>query len=406
MVTNSEDSIVFIAAKRTPFGAFGGSFRETTATDLGVFAAKAALAQVPGVEKEIDHVIFGNVMQTSKDAAYLARHISLKVGLPISVPAITTNRLCASGFEAIEDGIRRLRLNEASVVLVGGTENMSQSPYVLRNARFGHKFGNTELEDSLRTGLYDTYAQMPMAITAENLATQHGIDRAACDSFALQSQQRAWIASENKTLAREIASVTLTERGNTKEISMDEHIRKEATLEGLQKLKPVFKSDGVITAGNASGMVDGAAALIITRKTIAQAKGWPILGEWLGSHVVGCDPKIMGIGPVPAIQGLTKKLNIELKDISRFEINEAFAPQVLACQKALEIPNDKLNVEGGAISIGHPLGASGARLVTHLLYALNPAATAQTGSPSTPGKLGCASACVGGGQGMAVLIRV
>lgn len=389
------DDIVFVAAKRTPFGAFGGSFKDVTATELGVYAAQGALAQTPGAEKMIDHVIFGNVIQTSKDAAYLARHIALKLGLPIETPAVTTNRLCGSGFEAIEDGIRRIRLKEAKVVLVGGTENMSQSPYVLRQARFGNKFGNSEIEDSLMTGLFDTFVQMPMAITAENLATQYGIDRNQCDQFALQSQRRAWAATENKKLSKEIAPMTLHERGKTKEILVDEHIRKEASIESLQKLKPVFKSDGVITAGNASGMVDGAAALILTTRTVAEGQGWSVLGEWLGSHVVGCDPKSMGIGPVPAIQELLKKTRTSLKEISQFEINEAFAPQVLACQKVLEIPNDKLNPEGGAIAIGHPLGASGARLVTHLLYHLKPSSHS----------LGCAAACIGGGQGMALLIR-
>jgi acetyl-CoA C-acetyltransferase/acetyl-CoA acyltransferase 2 len=396
MSESSQDSIVFVAAKRTPFGAFGGSFKDLSATDLAVMASKAATAQIPGVEKEIDHVIFGNVIQTSKDAAYLARHVSLKSGIDTSVPAVTTNRLCGSGFEAIEDGIRRLRLKEANVVLVGGTENMSQSPYVLRNARFGHKFGNTELEDSLMTGLFDTFAQMPMAMTAENLATQYGIDRSQCDLFALNSQKKAWAATESRAFASEISQVTLTEKGKTKEVSIDEHIRKDASLENLQKLKPVFKKDGVITAGNASGMVDGAAALIVTTRKHAENRGWPIFGEWLGSHVVGCDPKIMGIGPVPAIQGLLKKNGLAVDNIKRFEINEAFAPQVLACQKALEIPDEKLNLEGGAISIGHPLGASGARLITHLLYSLK---------ASSPG-LGCAAACIGGGQGMALLIRV
>lgn len=396
MSSSSKDAIVFVAAKRTPFGAFGASFKDFSATDLAVRASQGAMDQVPGAEKLIDHVVFGNVIQTSKDAAYLARHVSLRLGLPISVPAVTTNRLCGSGFEAIEDGIRRIRLNEASVVLVGGTENMSQSPYVLRQARFGNKFGNTELEDSLMTGLFDTYAQMPMAITAENLATQYGIDRAQCDSFALASQKKAWAATENKALAKEIVHVSLNERGKSKEVSIDEHIRKEASIESLQKLKPVFKQDGVITAGNASGMVDGAAALIITTRNIAEDQGWNILGEWVGSHTVGCDPKIMGIGPVPAIQGLVQKTGVSLPQIARFEINEAFAPQVLACQKMLEIPDHKLNLQGGAIAIGHPLGATGARLIAHLLY------QAKSNEP----QLACASACIGGGQGMALLIKV
>ena len=396
MTNRAEDSIVFVAAKRTPFGSFGGSFRDLSATDLAVHASLGVIKNIPGIEKEIDHVIFGNVIQTSRDAAYLARHVGLKAGVGIAVPAVTTNRLCASGFEAIEDGIRRIRLGEATVVLVGGTENMSQSPFVLRNVRFGNKLGNTELEDSLMTGLFDTYAQLPMALTAENLANHYQIDRNQCDTFAMNSQKKAWAATESHLLAKEITAISLQERGKTKEVSVDEHIRKDASLESLAKLKPVFKSDGVITAGNASGMVDGAVALIVTTHKKAKAHGWPVMGEWLGSHVVGCDPKMMGIGPVPAVQGLLQKHGLKVSDISRFEINEAFAPQVLACQKLLEIPDDKLNAEGGAIAIGHPLGASGARLITHLLHSLK----------NNSSSLGCASACVGGGQGLAVLIRV
>lgn len=395
MAETSVDNIVFVAAKRTPFGSFGGSYKDLTATDLAVMASQSAMAQVPGIEKYIDHVIFGNVVQTSKDASYLARHVALRLGLPLTVPAVTTNRLCGSGFEAIDDGIRRLRLKEASAVLVGGTESMSQSPYVIRSARFGNKFGHTEMEDSLMTGLFDTFAEVSMAITAENVAVKYGIDRLQSDTFALASQKKALAWTGTPSFSKEVTKVSLMERGKHKEVLIDEHIRKEASLEGLQKLKAVFKTNGVVTAGNASGMVDGATALIVTTKGLAQENNWAILGEWLGSHVVGCEPTLMGMGPVPAIEGLFKKTGMAIKDIARFEINEAFAPQVLACQKLLEIPISKLNVEGGAIAIGHPLGASGARLIAHLLYQLN----------SGPSEIGCAAACIGGGQGMALLIR-
>jgi len=388
--------IVFVAAKRTPFGAFGGSFKDVSATDLAVHASKAAVAQAGAKPSDIDHVVFGNVIQTSADAAYLARHVGLKCGLPIETPAVTVNRLCGSGFEAIHNGVRRIQTGEATTVLVGGAENMSQSPFVLRKVRFGNKLGNTELEDSLMTGLYDSFAGIPMAITAENLAEKYELSRDVCDAFALESQRKAAKATSEKRFEKEIEPYTLVERGKEKIVAADEHVRPDASPEGLKKLKPVFKKDGVVTAGNASGMVDGAAALLVTTKENAKKKGWNILGEWVAAEVVGCDPKIMGIGPVPAIQKLFQKTKLSLKDISFVEINEAFAPQTLAVQKALSIPSEMLNVDGGAIAIGHPLGASGARLVAHLLYRLN------------DGKkgLGLASACIGGGQGMAVLVKV
>jgi acetyl-CoA acyltransferase 2 len=386
------ETIVFIAAKRTPFGAFGGSLKTWTATDLAVHAAKAALAQSKIPKENIGHVIFGNVMQTSSDAAYLSRHVGLRTELPENVPAVTVNRLCGSGFEAIAQGVQRILLGETETVLVGGTESMSQAPYVLRSGRFGYRLGHGDLEDSLTSGLYDTFPKMPMAITAENLAEKYSLTRAQCDEFALFSQKNASTAN----FKDEIAPVMIKSKAGDTELAHDEHPRKDSTIEGLQKLKPLFKKEGVVTAGNASGMVDGATALVITTLSNAKKHGCTILGEWVQSHVVGCDPKIMGIGPVPATQGALKKASLNLKDISLFEVNEAFAAQTLAVQKELGIPTDKLNVDGGAIAIGHPLGASGARLVTHLLYRLK----------AKGGGLGSASACIGGGQGMTVLVKV
>ena len=380
-----DHSLVFVSAKRTPFGAFGGSFKGLTATDLAVHAAKAALSDAGIDAALVDHVVFGNVQQTSADASYLARHVGLRAGLPEAVPAVTVNRLCGSGFEAIAQGARMIACGEASAVLCGGTESMSQAPFVLRQARFGYRAGHGEIEDSLTAGLYDTVPQMPMAITAENLAV-----------FALRSQKNANAAIQAGKLAGEITAVTLSERGKEKTVASDEHPRPESSPEGLAKLKPVFKKDGVVTAGNASGMVDGACALVLTTRAFAEKHGLPVLGELLGYTSVGCDPKIMGIGPVPACRRLLEKLRLSAKDFSLFEINEAFAAQVLSVQRELKFDPEKVNAEGGAIAIGHPLGASGARLTAHLLHALK----------RQGGGLGLASACIGGGQGMAVAIKV
>lgn len=390
------NEIVFVAAKRTPFGSFGGSLKSWTATDLAVHASKAALAQSKLPPSLLDHVTFGNVMQTANDAAYLARHVALKAGLAQTVPCVTTNRLCGSGFEAIADGARRLLTKEATAVLVGGTESMSQAPYVLRQARFGYRLNNGDLEDSLMAGLTDAYVKMPMAITAENLAEKYKISREECDAFALRSQQLAEAAFQAKRFQEEIAEITLEAKGKTVSLAKDEHIRPDASKEGLTKLKPVFKKEGVVTAGNASGMVDGAAALILTTREIAEKHGAPILGTFLSSAVVGCDPAIMGIGPVPATQKLFSQTGKKLSDMAFIEVNEAFAAQALSVAKELEIPMDKFNVDGGAIAIGHPLGASGARLVGHLLYRLK----------NTSQGYGLASACIGGGQGMSVLLKV
>lgn len=388
--------IVFVAAKRTPFGSFGGTLKTWTATDLAVHASQAALEQSKLPPSLIDHVTFGNVMQTSSDAAYLARHVALRSGLAISTPCVTTNRLCGSGFEAIADGARRLLTQEASAVLVGGTESMSQAPYVLRQARFGYRMGNAELEDSLMAGLTDAYVKTPMAITAENLAEKFQISRAESDTFALRSQTLAEKAFQENRFREEIAPISIEVKGTKSILSKDEHIRPDVTQEGLTKLKAVFKKEGVVTAGNASGMVDGAAALVMTTREMAEKHGCPILGTFLSSAVVGCEPTIMGIGPVPATQKLLSQTQKKFSDLSLVEINEAFACQVLAVNKELNVPMEKLNVDGGAISIGHPLGASGARLVMHLLYRLK----------NTSQGFGLASACIGGGQGMSVLLKV
>jgi acetyl-CoA acyltransferase 2 len=394
--------LVFVAAKRTPFGAFGASFLKLSATDLSVAASKACLAQSGVKGADIEAVVIGNVVQSSVDAIYLARHVGLKVGLPIEAPALTVNRLCGSGFEAIAQGAN-LILNEGmKTVLVGGSESMSQVPYVLRGARFGYRMGHGELEDYLMASLTDSYTGLPMAITAENLAERYEISRADVDGYALTSQERAAAAVKNGAFDLEIAPVEVGGKKGPTRIEKDEHLRPDSTLESLAKLKAVFKKDGVVTAGNASGIVDGACSLILTTSGEAKKKGWPVLGRLMAWAATGCDPTIMGIGPVPATMAVLKRYQHhhgtqkKISDFKLVEVNEAFAAQYLAVEEELELDRAKTNVDGGAIAIGHPLAASGARLVTHLLYALK----------SRGGGLGLASACIGGGQGMSVIVEV
>lgn len=389
-------NIVFVGAKRTPFGAFGGTLKELSATDLAVHAAVAAMAAGRVDPSDVDHAIFGNVLQTSADAAYLARHAALRAGVPQGVPAVTVNRLCGSGFEAIADAANRLALGQAKCVLAGGAESMSQAPYVLRKARFGYRLSHGEMEDSLTSALTDSYAGMPMAMTAEGLAEDKGITRTECDAFAVESQKRAAAAAGSGRFKDELTTVTFSVRGKETSLDKDEHIRPDATIEGLAKLKPVFKKDGVVTAGNASGMVDGAAALIVTTRDRAKERGWQVLGELVDFSVVGCDPKRMGIGPVPAIKQILEANRLQLSDMRWIEINEAFAAQYLAVERELGNSREITNADGGATAIGHPLGATGARLVAHALYALR-----QQG-----GGWGVTSACIGGGQGMACLLKV
>ncbi|MBI1861677.1 MAG: thiolase family protein [Deltaproteobacteria bacterium] len=387
--------IVFVAAKRTPFGSFGGSFLGLTATDLCVEAAKAAIAQSGVAREQFDHAVIGNVMQTSTDAAYLARHVALRSNLPQTIAAVTVNRLCGSGFEAIADGARRLKLGEAQVVLVGGTESMSQAPFALRGVRFGYKMGHQDMEDTLLAGLTDSFAKMAMSGTAEKLAEIHKISREACDEYSALSHARAAKFLSSPHYSEEVVPVEIFSKKGNVRIEKDEHVRPDCTPEGLKKLRPVFKKDGVITAGNASGMVDGACALVMTTLDFANANRLTVLGRFVDGFAIGCDPSIMGIGPVPAIRHLVEKHRLSMRSLKAVEVNEAFSSQFLAVEKELGLPREITNTGGGAIAIGHPLGASGARLVAHLLYDLK----------ARGGGQAIGSACIGGGQGIAVLIE-
>ncbi len=389
--------IVIVGAKRTAFGTMNGALKGVTATDLAVHAAKAALAQSGVAAAEIGHVVVGNVMQTSADAIYCARHVGLKAGVPIEVPALTVNRLCGSGFEAIIQGAQYLLLGDAEAVLVGGTENMSQAPHVLRGGREGWPFGKSPaVEDSLWSALSDSYCNAPMAITAENLAAKYGISRDDCDEYALTSQKRWAAANEAGAFKDEIAPIELPARkGQTVTVAVDEHPRPQTTKEILGKLPPVFKKDGVVTAGNASGICDGAAMLVLTTADYAAKKGLTPLARLVQWGTAGVEPSLMGIGPAYAIPQALDRAGLKAADVDLFDINEAFAPQWLACAKHLELPLDRSNVNGGAIALGHPLGASGARITANLVYTLR----------RQNKKLGVGSACIGGGQGSAVVIE-
>lgn len=396
-------SLFIVAAKRTPFGTFGGKLKAFTATDLAVHAAKAALAAGGVDPAAVGSSVVGNVAQTSSDAAYCARHVGLKAGLKEDSTAVTVNRLCGSGFDALANGAREILLgdNATGLALVGGTESMSQAPLSAygHHVRFGHRLGvDLQLTDSLWAALTDSYAKTPMGITAENLGAKFGITREQCDAFALQSQQRWAAAQKAGVFGPELAPMELPGKKGPESFAADEHPRPDSTLASLQKLPPVFKKDGgLVTAGSASGICDGAAMMVLASEAAVKAHKLKPLARVAGWTTAGCDPKLMGYGPVPAIRALLKKAGVKQEDVGLYEINEAFAAQALACAKELGLPEDKLNVHGGAIALGHPLGASGARITSHLAH--------QLAAPGNKHRWAVGSACIGGGQGMAVLLE-
>jgi acetyl-CoA acyltransferase 2 len=386
----------FVAARRTAFGTFGGTLRGVRATELGAHASRAALTQSGLAPNEIDQVVFGNVAQTSVDDAYCARHVGLRAGLPIEVPALTVNRLCGSGFQAAVTAAQEIRTGDADACLVGGTESMSLAPHVLRGARWGYAFGKAPpLEDILWSTLTDEYAGCAMGITAENLAEKHGISRAACDEYALSSQRR-WAAAEaDGRFREEIAPMEVAGKKGPVAFARDEHPRPETTPEALAKLTPSFKKNGVVTAGNASGISDGAAALVLTSRALAERRQLAPLARIVSWAFVGVEPTLMGIGPVPAIAKALARAELRLEDMELIEVNEAFAAQYLAVEKEAHLPRERTNVDGGAIALGHPLAASGGRILCHLIYELR----------RRKARYGIGAACIGGGQGIAVIVE-
>jgi acetyl-CoA acetyltransferase family protein len=387
--------VFILGGARTPMAEYSGKLKDVSALELGAIAARAAMARTGVKPENVDHVVFGNVLQTSSDAVYGARHVGLKAGLPIEVPALTVNRLCGSGIQAAIDGAHLLLLGEADVVLTGGMESMSQAPHVIRGLRNGLRLGQGQLEDTLWSALLDTHCGCTMAGTAENCAAKYGISREEQDRYAILSQQRAAKAWAEGRLKDEVVPVEIKSRKGSELFAEDDHMRPETTMEGLAKLPAAFSKNGCVTAGNASGIVDGGAALLLASATGVADHGLTPLAKLTHWAYVGVDPTLMGMGPVPATRKVLKTAGLSLKDVDLIEVNEAFAAQYLSVEKELGLDRDRVNVNGGAIALGHPLGMTGTRLLLTLTLELRRRGL----------KRGLATACIGGGQGIAALIE-
>ena len=395
--SSPETTIVAVAGKRTPFGAFGGALKDVGATHLAVAAGRAALEQCGVKAADVDHVVLGNVVQSGSDAAYVPRHVGLHLGVPVAAGALGLNRLCGSGFQAWVTAAEMILTGGASVVLAGGVEQMSQIPYVLRGMRFeGFRMGNAPIEDYMTSALTDAYAGTPMAITAENLAEKYSISREACDEYSMLTQKRCAEALGKKYFEAEITPYTVTTKKGEIVVSKDEHPKPDVAPEKLRAMKPLFKEGGTVTAATASGIVDGAAMSVLMTEAEAKKRGLKPLARLLSWASVGCDPKIMGIGPAGAIRKALEGCGLKLDQMDLVEVNEAFAAQYLAVEKELGLDRSKTNVNGGAIAVGHPLGASGTRIMNHLMYEL---------ARRPQAKRAVGSACIGGGQGIAIVIE-
>lgn len=388
--------VFIVGGARTPFGTFGGLLKDVSATELGRTAAVAAMQKSRLSPEQIDQVVIGNVIHTGSNASYLARHIALQAGIPENVPALAVNRLCGSGLQSVVSAAQSILLDEANTALAGGAENMSLSPYVLKNTRFGTGLSSPEIEDMLWATLKDEYVGCGMGITAENLAEKYDITRADQDHFALLSQQRASEAQRSGRLAMEITPVAVQDRkGRELIVSEDEHIRHDTTLDALSRLKPAFIEQGTVTAGSSSGINDGAACVVLANETTADRLQLSPLARIISWGTVGVSPSIMGIGPVDASKLALRRAKLSIDDIDLIEINEAFAAQYLAVEKELQLPREKVNVNGGAIALGHPVGASGSRILYSLALELK----------QQNKRYGLASLCIGGGQGIAMVIE-
>jgi acetyl-CoA acyltransferase 2 len=391
-------SVVFLSAVRTPFGTFGGKLKDVSPIDLAVHASKAALERSRISAEDVDQTIFGNVLYTTRDSIYFARHVALKSGCRQETSALTLNRLCGSGFQSVVSGAQEIMLGDAKVCLVGGAESMSQAPHVTRGLRWGTPLGKAPvMEDVLWEGLTDTYVGLGMAETAENLAERYKLDRGCVDELALRSQQLARAGWESGAFEDEIVAVPIpdSKTGKPDELARDEHMRPDTTAEKLAALKPVFRKGGVVTAGNASGIGDGAGAMVIASEGFARERSLKPLGRLVSWGVAGVDPAVMGIGPVPASRAALAKAGLTMDDMDLIEVNEAFAAQTCAVERELALPREKLNVNGGAIALSHPLAASGARITAHLLHSLR----------AQGKRYGLGTACIGGGQGIALVLE-
>ena len=387
--------VYILGGARTPMADYTGKLKDFSALELGALAARAALERTGVKPQDVDHVVFGNVLQTSSDAVYGARHVGLKAGLPIEVPALTVNRLCGSGIQAAVNGAQLLMLGEADVVLTGGMESMSQAPHVIRGLRNGLRLGQGNLEDTLWSALLDTHCGCTMAGTAENCAVKYGVTREQQDAYAIRSQQLADKAWKEGRLKEEVVPVEIKSRKGVELFAQDDHMRPDSTMEGLAKLPAAFSKNGCVTAGNASGIVDGGAALVLASANGVKRHGLTPLATLTHWAYVGVEPTLMGMGPVPATRKVLEKAGLTLKDIDLIEVNEAFAAQYLSVEKELGLDRDRVNVNGGAIALGHPLGMTGTRLLLTLTLELRRRGL----------KRGLATACIGGGQGIAALIE-
>ena len=400
-----DSDVCILAGARTPFtewaggkngaGKPGGALKSVSALRLGSTALRAAIERSLVDAVDLDHVVFGNALQTSPDAIYAARHIALGAGVPETVPALTVTRICGTGIQAVVSAAGMIRLGEAQLVAAGGAESLSQAPFIVRGLRGGVKLEHFRFEDYFLSALYDPIAGLSMAETAENLARIHAISRREQDDFSLRSC-REWVRAKKEGLFKEeLVDVELGTGGKRRAVVDDDHCVEDSTLEGLAALRPAFSEDGCVTAGNASGVVDGACAVVLASGKAARERGLPVLGRLLSWSAAGVPPKEMGIGPVPATLAALKRAGLTLEDVDLFEINEAFAAQYLAVEKVLKLDRSKVNVNGGAIALGHPLAATGTRLILTVLLELR----------RRKKRLGVALACIGGGQGIAAVVE-
>ncbi len=387
--------VFILGGARTPMGEYNGKLKDLSALELGAIAARAAMERTGVKPADVDHVVYGNVLQTSSDAVYGARHVGLKAGLPIEVPALTVNRLCGSGIQAAVSGAHMILLGEADIVLSGGMESMTQAPHVIRGLRNGLRLGQGQLEDTLWSALLDTHCGCTMAGTAENCAAKYGITREEQDAYAIRSQQLAEKAWKEGRFKDEVVPVELKSRKGVELFAQDDHLRPDSTMAGLAKLPPAFSKNGCVTAGNASGIVDGGAALVLASGTGVKKHGLTPLAKLTHWAYVGVEPTLMGMGPAPATRKVLERAGIALKDIDLIEVNEAFAAQYLAVEKELGLDRERVNVNGGAIALGHPLGMTGTRLLLTLTLELRRRGL----------KRGLATACIGGGQGIAAIVE-
>jgi acetyl-CoA C-acetyltransferase len=389
------NEVVITSAARTAVGRYGGSLKEQPPTELGALAAKTALERSGIAPDDVDQVVFGNVIHSAPEDMYMARVVAIKAGIPKEVPAFTVNRLCGTGVQAIVSAAQSIATGDAEVAVAGGAESMSRGPYWMPHARWGARMGETKMVDPVVGGLTDPFNDIHMGVTAENLAESHSISREEQDEFSVESHRRAARAQAEGLFDEEIVPVELKSKKGTSEFTQDEHVRPDASMETMGKLKPVFKPDGTVTAGNASGMNDAGAAVVLMSAEAAERLGAPVRGRILSYSYCGVDPKVMGIGPVPAVRKALDRAGKSIDEVDVIELNEAFAAQSLAVIKDLGLDREKVNPNGGAIALGHPIAATGAVITTKILYEME----------RKDQDLGLVTLCIGGGQGIAMLIE-